>query len=60
MIGLIIVRKKFENKEIFNFVKFMLIMRKWNDIFLRKLYGFVKIVLWYFGVDFVEYVLWCL
>lgn len=33
MIGLIIVRKKFENKEIFNFVKFMLIMRKWNDIF---------------------------
>lgn len=45
MIGLIIVRKKFENKEIFNFVKFMLIMRKWNDIFYRKLYGFVKIVL---------------
>lgn len=44
MIGLIIARKKLENKETLNFVKFMLTMRKWNDIhvFQRKPHGFAK------------------
>lgn len=42
MLGLIIARKKLENKETLNFVKFMLTMRKWNDIFQRKPNGFAK------------------
>lgn len=54
MIGLFIARKKLENKETLNFVKFMLTMRKWNDIFQRKPHGFAKTASWYFWSRFCK------